>query len=579
MPNPGTLCSKKNVLKMKKIGILFINLLIISVIPTIAQSARTYIQSSDSTDIREEWFLLDPETDKVQGVSVEKTYNTLLKNKPSRTVLVAVMDSGIDIDHEDLREIIWVNEDEIAGNGVDDDNNGYVDDVHGWNFIGGKDGNVASDTYELTREYARLKPKYENAGEGKIRRKDRKEFEYWKTIEDRYQRYKAKSEKDYNTCQQQLDSYRSFYNNLKASIELLQDTYGIEDIPPAMVDTLQTEDKDIELAAYFIKVIYQNTSTDAKLDEIVEEFEYVIDHNNGVCDHFKTAVEIGYNPDYDSRAIVGDNYSDPEERYYGNNDVKGPDPSHGTNVAGVIGAVRNNGIGIDGIADNVRIMAVRVVPNGDERDKDIANGIYYAVDNGAMIINMSFGKGYSPQKEVVDKAVKYAESRGVLLVHSAGNSKDNNDIDDSFPTRFYESGKEAENWLEVGASASGADGTELIGSFSNYGKKTVDFFAPGVDIYSTDPGDNYDSVDGTSFSSPVTSGVAAMLMSYFPELTANEIRDILRESTRKFDGLKVRKPDTLEEVRFDQLSIAGGIVNAYEAVKLAMRISQEKKAE
>src|SRR5690606_38629683 len=158
------------------------------------------------------------------------------------------------------------------------------------------------------------------------------------------------------------------------------------------------------------------------------------------CDHFRTAVEIGYNPDYDSRAIVGDNYNDTEERYYGNNDVKGPDPSHGTNVAGVIGAARNNGLGIDGIADNVRIMAVRVVPNGDERDKDIANGIYYAVDNGAQIINMSFGKGYSPQKEVVDKAVKYAESKGVLLVHSAGNSKDNNDVDDSFPTRFYKNG-------------------------------------------------------------------------------------------------------------------------------------------
>lgn len=562
-----------------KIGIILTNLLIISVITTNAQSAHTYIGPTDSTDVRAEWFLLDPETDQVQGVSVERTYNTLLKGKPSRTILVAVMDSGIDIDHEDLKDIIWVNEDEIAGNGVDDDNNGYVDDVHGWNFIGGKDGNVAADTYELTREYARLRSKYENVDEDKVRRKDRKEFEHWKMIEDRFKRYKAKSENDYKTCQQQLDSYRSFYKNLTASIALIKDTYGVDEITPAMLDTLKTDDKDIELAAYFIKVIYQNTSTEVSLEEIVSEFEYVIEHNGGVCDHYKTAVEIGYNPDYDSRSIVGDNYEDTDERYYGNNDVKGPDPSHGTNVAGVIGAVRENGIGIDGIADNVRIMPVRVVPNGDERDKDIANGIYYAVDNGAQIINMSFGKGYSPHKEVVDKAVRYAESKGVLIVHSAGNDKDNNDIDDSFPTRFYTNGKEAKNWLEVGASASGAGDTDLIGSFSNYGKKTVDFFAPGVDIYSTDPGDNYDSVDGTSFSSPVTSGVAAMLMSYFPDLKAHEIRDILRESTRKFDGLKVRKPDTLEEVRFDQLCIAGGIINAYEAVRLAMRVSEDNKPE
>jgi subtilisin family serine protease len=569
----------QNTAEMKKIGVTFINLLIVSVITANAQSVRTYIPEKDSTDIREEWFLLDPETDQVEGVSVEKTYNTLLKDKPSRTVLVAVMDSGIDIDHEDLKDIIWVNEDEVAGNGIDDDKNGYIDDTHGWNFIGGRNGNVEGDTYELTREYARLRPKYENAERGKIRRKDRAEYEYWQTIKARFESYKAKSENDYATCQQQLESYESFYKNLKTSIELLQTTYGLEEITPVTVDTLQTEDKELQLAAYFIKVIFDNTAKEATLDEVLSEFEYVIDHNSTVCDNYKSAVEIGYNPEYDSRAIVGDNYGDTDQRYYGNNDVEGPDPSHGTNVAGIIGAVRNNGIGIDGIADNVRIMPVRVVPNGDERDKDIANGIYYAIDNGAQIINMSFGKGYSPQKDVVDKAVQYAESKGVLIVHSAGNDKDNNDLDDSFPTRYYQNGKEAKNWLEVGASSSGVDSADLIGYFSNYGKKTVDFFAPGVDIFSTDPDNNYDSVDGTSFSSPVTSGVAAMLMSYFPDLTANQIRDILRESTRKFDGLKVRKPDTQEEVRFDQLCIAGGIVNAYEAVRLAARISSDKKVE
>lgn len=559
---------------MKKIKALLTSLLIISALVVNAQSLHTYITKADSLDLRKEWFLLDPETDRVQGVSVERAYE-LLKDKPSRTVIVAVMDSGVDIDHEDLKDVIWVNEDEIPGNGVDDDKNGYVDDVHGWNFI----GDVSADTYELTREYARLREKFGDTEDRKIRKKEKREYDYWLLIKDRFERYKAKSENDYKTCQQQLDSYKAFHKNLKRSVDLLQETYGIEEITPAVVDTLKSDNKDIELAAYFIKVIFQNTTPGVTLDEVLDEFEYVIDHNGEVCEHYHTAVEIGYNPDFDSRQIVGDNYDDPDERYYGTNDVKGPDPSHGTSVAGVIAAKRHNGVGIDGIADNVRIMPVRVVPNGDERDKDIANGIYYAVDNGAQIINMSFGKGYSPQKEIVDRAVRYAESKGVLIVHSAGNDNDNNDLDDSFPTRFYRSGKEATNWLEVGASTQGTDSSDLIASFSNYGKKTVDFFAPGVDIYSTDPGNGYDSADGTSLSSPVTSGVAAILMSYFPDLTAQDIRNILRESTRRLNGVKVRKPDTQEEVRIDQICIAGGIVNAYEAVRLAMNMNNDKRPE
>ncbi|HEY8511250.1 MAG TPA: S8 family peptidase [Cyclobacteriaceae bacterium] len=559
---------------MKKIRALFTSLLIISALVADAQSVHTYITHADSVDLRKEWFLLDPETDRVQGVSVERAYK-LLEGKPSRTVIVAVMDSGVDIDHEDLKDVIWVNEDEIPGNGVDDDKNGYVDDVHGWNFI----GDVHADTYELTREYARLRAKYDTDETRKIRKKEKAEYEYWLMIKDRFERYKAKSQNDYKNCQQQLDSYKAFHKNLKRSIDLLQETYGLEEITPAIVDTIKSSNKDIELAAYFIKVIYQNTTPGISLDEVLDEFEYVIEHNGEVCDHYRTAVEVGYNPDFDPRSIVGDNYEDLEERYYGNNNVKGPDPSHGTSVAGVIAAKRGNGIGIDGVANNVRIMPIRVVPNGDERDKDIANGIYYAVDNGAHIINMSFGKGYSPHKEIVDKAVRYAESKGVLLIHSAGNDKDDNDIDDSFPTRFYKDGKEASNWLEVGASTQGTDSSDLIASFSNYGKKTVDFFAPGVDIYSTDPDNEYDSADGTSLSSPVTSGVAAILMSYFPNLTAQDVRNILRESTRRLNGVKVRKPDTLEEVRIDQICIAGGIVNAYEAVRLAMRVSSEKRPE
>jgi cell wall-associated protease len=279
-------------------------------------------------------------------------------------------------------------------------------------------------------------------------------------------------------------------------------------------------------------------------------------------------VEYGYNPTFDARPIVGDNYADKRERYYGNNNVKGPDPEHGTHVAGIVAADRANGVGIAGIADNVRIMPIRAIPNGDERDKDVANAIRYAVDNGARIINMSFGKSLSPDKVIVDEAVAYAEQKGVLLIHGAGNEKQDNDKSGNYPSRYYANGKEARNWLEVGATASGS-GKDFVANFSNYGKKTVDVFAPGVDLYSTIPGDRYKEQSGTSFAAPVVTGIAALLWSYFPDLTAAQVVDIISSSTRKFDRLKVNRPGG-GEVEFPELSRTGGLVNAYMAVSLAL---------
>jgi subtilisin family serine protease len=246
---------------------------------------------------------------------------------------------------------------------------------------------------------------------------------------------------------------------------------------------------------------------------------------------------------------------------------------HGTHVAGIIGANRKNELGIKGIADNVKIMSVRAVPNGDERDKDVANAILYAVDNGAQIINMSFGKSTSPLKDVVDKAVRYAEKKGVLLVHAAGNDSDDIDVKKNFPTRYYADGTEAKNWIEVGASSWGAD-KDFVGSFSNYGKKSVDLFAPGVEIYSTLPENEYKDLNGTSMASPVTAGVAALIMSYFPEFTAVEVKDIIRQSTRKFDNLKITTPGGKGEIEFGEMSSSGGLINVYQAIKLA----QERKA-
>ncbi len=508
----------------------------------------------EKKQIPTDWFLRDPEQDSLQGVSAERAYQTLLKDQPSKTVLVAVIDSGIDIDHEDLKSVIWTNEKEIPDNGVDDDKNGYIDDVHGWNFIGGKNGNVDADTYELTREVIRMTKKFEAADSIKARKKSKEEYASYLKLKGKYQKLKAKNEQQYKL-------YAGMYNYVTASVDTLKKHFKTDKLDPEAVKNLTTKDPTLLFSKSVLSGIYKNMGDNAPIDEYLSQVK------EGV-DYYSVIVKYGYNADFDSRKIVGDNYSNFFEKGYGNNDVKGPDPTHGTHVAGIIAADRKNSIGIKGIADNVKIMVVRAVPNGDERDKDIANAIIYAVDNGAKIINMSFGKSFSPEKEVVDRAMKYAEQRNVLLIHAAGNDGDDIDKEKNFPTKKYLNGKEAKNWIEVGASAWGS-GEDFVGSFSNYGKKTVSLFAPGVQIYSTTPSNTYKNEDGTSMASPSTAGVAALLMSYFPSLSAVEVKDILTKSARKFDNLKVQKPGSKELVPFSELSSSGGIVNAYEAVKMA----------
>jgi cell wall-associated protease len=535
-------------MKMKKSLFLFLIHIFISV-SGICQQAKN--------EIPKDWFLLDPEKDSLQGVSAEKTYQTFLQGQPSKTVLVAVIDSGVDIDHEDLKGVIWVNEKEVANNGIDDDKNGYIDDVNGWNFIGGKEGNVDADTYELTREFIRLDKKFGQLDSTKINKKQRTEYKEYLKIKDKYQKLKTKNEMEYKM-------YAGLYNYTKASVDTLKKHIKTEKLDAEAIRNFSTSDPTLLFSKSIISNIYKNMGDEADIEEYLSQVK------EGV-DYFGVIVKYGYNADFDSRKIVGDNYSDPYEKGYGNNDVKGPDPLHGTHVAGIIAADRKNDLGIKGIADNVKIMVLRAVPNGDERDKDVANAIIYAVDNGARIINMSFGKSFSPQKEVVDKAVKYAEQKGVLLIHAAGNDGDDIDKETNFPTQKFLNGKEAKNWIEVGASAWGIN-EDFVGSFSNYGKKSVSLFAPGVQIYSTTPGNTYKNEDGTSMASPCTTGVAALLMSYFPELTAFQVKDILLKSTRQFDNLKVQKPGTKELVPFSQLSQSGGLVNAYEAVKMAKSI-------
>ncbi|MFM9076521.1 MAG: S8 family peptidase [Bacteroidota bacterium] len=514
-------------------------------------SATLHAQSIPAA---QDWHLLDPTADSVQGMGVENAYQTVLKGLPSRTVLVAVIDSGIDIDHEDLTSVIWTNPGEVAGNGIDDDRNGYIDDLHGWSFIGGKGGNVQHDTYELTRELVRLK-QLADADPSTLSRKQQLERERYAAVKEQYDAKFTEEDSQYRM-------YKRIYTNMAFGIDTLKSVLGNRELTVARLDSLQSQDPVILFAKSAVLSLLRNapdTGLDVMMGELKEAYEY-----------YRVLVEYGLNQSFDPRPIVGDNYADKRERYYGSSDVKGPDADHGTHVAGIIAADRKNGAGIRGIADNVRIMVLRAVPDGDERDKDIANAIIYAVNNGAAVINMSFGKSLSPDKAVVDEAVHYAEKRGVLIIHAAGNEGSDNDRTPNFPGPVFENGRTAKLWIEVGASSDGRS-QDLAAGFSNYGKKTVDVFAPGVEIFSTIPGSGYKANSGTSMAAPAVTGVAALLMSYFPNLGAAAVKEILVQSVRRFDGLEVTRPGSDERVSFSDLCRSGGVVNALEAVKLAQK--------
>lgn len=516
--------------------------------------------SIDTTKAPDNWFNLDPQVNKTNGVSTERTYLELLKGRKSKTVIVGVIDSGVDFEHKDLKEVMWVNEKEIPGNGIDDDKNGYVDDIYGWNFIGGKDGkNIDKETLELTRLYRDLSKKYQGKDEKEIPSKQKKEFKYFLEIQEDYKR-------EYNKIQQEFVQLR-FINQLVEQLELeIKDQLSIETVTISDLDKFKPKDKQQEQLISFIKMSLAMEGM-GTLAELAKETE------DGV-NYYEKRLKFSLNLEYDPRPLVGDDPNNPYEKYYGNNDVKGPSSGHGTHVAGIIAASRTNGIGIMGVADNVRIMSIRAVPDGDERDKDVANAIIYAVDNGAKVINMSFGKRYSVHKEAVDKAVKYAESKDVLLLHAAGNDALNIDEIPHYPSkRFLGSKKEAKNWLDIGA-LSWRKGKDMPAPFSNYGKKTVDIFAPGVDIYSVKTDGGYIKMSGTSMATPVTAGVAAVLRSYFPSLTAKQVKEIIVKSAiTENQKSKVKRPGLADELNFDELCRTGGVVNLYKAVELAQKMT------
>ena len=511
----------------------------------------------------ENWYNLDYQADGVRGISTETAY-PLLAGKKSTPVIVGVLDGGVDYNHEDLKDIMWTNPKEIANNGKDDDNNGYIDDVHGWNFLGNARGeNVQYDNLEVTRLIRIYEPKYISVlPSTPLSESERREFvAYQKMISD------------YTNKLDQANFGNLNYGRLKEEVDIMVKKIGKEpkDITKADIDNYTPNSDRQKMAIRMTKRELGETTFEKFYKDLEEGVKY-----------FSAQAEYHLNKNYDSRSIVGDNYDDASERHYGNPDVKGPDADHGTHVAGIIGAKRENGVGNNGVADNVRIMAVRLVPDGDERDKDVANGIRYAVDNGAKVINMSFGKGYVYNKQTVDEAIKYAEEKDVLLVHAAGNDSKDNDVVKNYPMKYYTDSLEAivgeaSNWITVGATSSGLD-DNLLASFSNYGYKSVDVFAPGVKINSTMPGSTYKEQDGTSMAAPVVSGLAAMIRSYYPALSAKEVKAIILKSVTKVDEkVKIKEDGNTKKVYLDEISVTGGIVNAKQAIEEAERYIQIKK--
>jgi cell wall-associated protease len=520
-------------------------------------SGLAYGQGGNLTK-QQHWQLLDYQEDTVYGTSVNRAYKELLKGKTSHTVVVAVIDEGVDISQEDLQGHIWTNKKEIAGNGIDDDHNGYVDDVHGWNFLGGKDGrNIYATNSEADREYWRLLKK-----PGAV---------------DTSDVYFVKVKKEH--IKDSVMRNRDLYSLMAGRVGVLEkDDSALKRALPGSALTyndviaFQPVDSALKSVKASMVEFYTHNSQSSRqwpLDSIihvVKAYMVTLKRNQELF------AKVQADPWALRKEVVGDDPFDIRDRNYGNNLVGDVFADHGTHCSGIISAIRGNGIGMDGVAENVIIMPVRAVNAlhyGDELDKDIALAIRYAVDNGAQIISMSFGKPLSPNKAWVDDAVRYAEKKGVLLVHAAGNDDLDIDTADNFPSVDYLNGSgRAGNMITVGAMTMDT-GLALVSPFSNYGRRNVDLFAPGSDIYSTFPGNTYQDASGTSMATPVVAGVAALLLEYYPKLSAVQVKDILLRSVTPLRGKWVYKPGSKEKVDFGALCVSGGVVNAYKALELA----------
>lgn len=504
-----------------------------SVVATAKKAPLTKIESQN-------WQHLDLVKDSIPGMSVEKAYE-FLADKKGQPVIVAVVDSGSDLKHEDLASNAWVNPKEIPGNNKDDDKNGFIDDINGWNFLG-KIYKENAELYRIIKDPSLVDSTTFN------RAKKAYDFEIQKAKVENAQ-YKGI-----------LQSVTFANTNLIKHLESKEYTKKeVEDIDP--------KTPELQQSVMIAKQMYGLGLS--SLQEAIDELTKLIDNNESVLN--------GEALKKDYRSVLNDDENSMDKKYYGdaNSGHSEKGESHGTHVSGIIGADRNNDKGMKGVANHVKIMAVRVVPDGDEYDKDVALGIRYAVDNGAKVINTSFGKGYSPKVQWVYDAIKYAAEKDVLIVNAAGNDANDIDSEVTYPNDTPDGVNEiSDNFITIGAIGFSYN-ENLLASFTNYGKLNVDIFAPGVRIYSTTPENEYGAKSGTSMASPAVAGVAALIRSYYPNLSAAQVKRILMNSGSKIDlevvkpGTKSRSNPSGEKITFSQLSVSGRIVNAYNALKMA----------
>ena len=540
----------------------------IPIIALLLLNFSVWAQTNTSAKLSKQqtWQLLDYEQDTVYGTSVNRAYKELLKGKKSHQVIVAVIDLGVDISQEDLQGHIWTNKKEIAGNGIDDDHNGYVDDVHGWNFIGGKDGRIMyAESSEADREYARLFPEYGSITDSSLA-DNKTEYRF-------FLKMKKMHEKDsINRKNTMYPMLSRMCDQLITSDSILKMAMQKQAIYFKEVEAFQPKDSLAKRAKKNVLDFYASSQQNLKsmsLDSGIIKMEEFMDI---LKDQQLQYSKLKSDPNGLRKEIVGDNPFDINDGYYGNNIVGDKYSDHGTHCAGIIAAIRNNGIGIDGVADNVMIMPLWIlnpIQFGRHRDKDIALAIRYAADNGARIINISWGKEFFPQQQWVLDATSYAVKKGVLFVQAVGNDHADIDIKSEYLNAdFIDSSLRSTNLISVGAISIDT-GFTLPGWFSNYGQKKVDLFAPGMAIYSTVTGNKYDFESGTSMAAPVVAGVAALILEYYPNLNAEQVKDIILKSVTSLKGKIVYKPNSLEKVDFATLCVTGGVVNAYKALQLA----------
>lgn len=491
-----------------------------------------------SEDKLKRWSHLDLAKDSVPGMSVDKAHE-FLKGKKGVNVIVGILDSGVDIEHDDLKNVLWTNKKEIPNNGKDDDNNGYVDDVHGWNFLG--------DITKENLEYERI------ANDKSL------------ASEDVYVAAKKKVDEKLAKNSAMLDRMTKTFDALNSSEIVIAKTLGKATFTKDEVTAINSQDAEVLKSKAMME---RMLGFGLPLAELKVEIQKQID---------AAKIEAAKVPEYvNYRKVLGDNPLDMNDKKYGNNKIWGPEKDgslHGTHVAGIVAASRNNNIGGDGVATNTQIMTIRAVPDGDEYDKDIALGIRYAVDNGAKVINGSFGKDFSPQKKWVYEALQYAAKKDVLFVHAAGNDAKNIDVEPNFPNDSDDKVTElASTTITVGSLTLTAD---LTSDFSNYGKINVDVFAPGSQIYATTPNNKFAYLQGTSMAAPNVAGVAALIRSYYPKLSAVQVKQILIGSTTKISNEVEVGGDPKNKQPFTNLSVSGGIVNAYNALKMADEMSKK----